>query len=107
MNQADKQEMSNRIAKIIEDDGEYSVRSYSGRGMYGKSCIGITVDFSRDVVKVIDLIIRDFLLADQEDDSYQDFIYNYSQDSMGLGMIMYFPSFPPPDEMDEEEEDED
>lgn len=76
------------LIEVIGDAG-YDTRLYSGRGMYGKKCVGFTVDSTRDMFSAIADII-DYL----DEDILSDFtsVLRYaSYDSMGLGLIIYFP----------------
>lgn len=78
---------------------EYKAREYSGRGMYGKRCLGIEFD-SGSELKVVAQIVRSFVefMGDETDvDALEvcdllDELSNYSTDSMGRGTIMYWPS---------------
>ena len=73
--------------EYISHDMGFKVRSYSGRAMYGKTCIGITGED-------INLLTLGFALAeyyrDHDDDVPYNF-YNYRTDSMGLGQVIYWP----------------
>jgi len=70
-----------------EDAGVNPYAGYSGRFMYGKTCIGIVGDardmmtFTLDVIKVVD---PDF---EENQDAWRDM----RQDNMGLDMIYYWP----------------
>ena len=81
--------------EAIEDVG-YQTRSYSGRGMYGKSCLGFeTTRYQNSIQAVAEIIgnLADTCMYD-DDLELQDFIEMFSDvqsDSMGLGMIIYFP----------------
>ena len=71
----------------------YDPRSYSGRGMYGKECIAISTDDSPAMVG--------FMLGNQfaqqqhaeSDDVRLDAIQDTHSDSLGKGVILYWPSF--------------
>jgi hypothetical protein len=56
------------VEKIRE--AGYEPRSYSGRGMFGKVCVGVDLD---------------------RNDRGEDLPGGASEDSMGLGYIMYWP----------------
>jgi len=75
---------------------------YSGRGMYGKSCVGYDLDSKGDLLSLG--------AALQTEGVLDDFINRASFDSMGMGIIVYFPGIKcedgPADE-DEEDEEED
>ena len=77
----------------LEDLG-YETRSYSGRGMYGKSCLGFVVE-NGDLSKgwVANLIEW---AAEHPDEGFiiAGDVAGYRTDSMGLGQIIYFPQVP-------------
>ena len=84
----------------------YSVRSYSGRGMYGSRCVGIDVDRGLSIASVAFRLAAQ-LVADGEEDVLDDLSYvEWSQDSMGMGAIMYAPSLRWVEESEDEEEEE-
>jgi len=60
--------------------GGFNVRSYSGRGMYGKSCVAVYVDDATDLLKIGVTI----------GETYADL--RAATDSMGRGMVVYWPS---------------
>ncbi len=84
---------ANKLIEYIEDAG-YEARSYTGRGMGSKECVGITHDES--AVKVICDIIH-AAVNYQDDDSLEtvqdlcESLRNASEDSMGLSSIVYWP----------------
>ena len=96
-------------------------RKYSGRGMYGKSCLGFnTSNMIGDTAKIIGKaagLVRDYLeSADSEEDLYEltdnlneviDLFEQSSYDSMGLDMIVYFPSVKWREEWVERDDEED
>jgi len=92
------------LKQACEDHGDVSFRNtYSGRGMYGRQCVGITGD-PGEVSRVVSQVIKDARLADVKDDDF-DFdllvdtlLVEYNEDSMGLGTIMYWPCLEPLDE---------
>lgn len=84
------------------NDANHSARTYSGRGMFGKECVGVTLDrntpeseFIADVIEVI---------ADNEEwDTLREFcslLRDSRGDSMGLGSIIYWPQIEWPDDME-------
>lgn len=110
-------------------DAGLEPRSYSGRAMYGKQCVGVSGDRS-ELENAIKDIINDCLqeafdrgaeeesISNEEEmtqkelevneyaslDELQEFVgklLNYKQDQLGLGMIYYWPSI----EWEEEEEE--
>lgn len=83
---------------------------YSGRGMYGKNCVGITVP------NITDLIALGCSLQVMHDNgeidgaTFGEMTNHASTDNMGRDMIVYWPnvncSDAPADEDEEEEEEE-
>ncbi len=113
-------------------EGGYSVRSYSGRAMYGKECLAIMCDQggspSAFWAHCIDAIIinaedntnlaEDTLALIQKHISdLSNLMFKISEDSMGLGRVFYNPSvtwreeydadFEEPSEDDESDEEGD
>lgn len=68
-----------------QNDGR--LRSYSGRGMYGERCLGITTKQPNSVIE----------------DAGAAGIKGARQDSMGLSTIVYWPNIGVPDYFDEED----
>jgi hypothetical protein len=68
---------------------ERAPRSYSGRGMYGKQCIGVTTDTSEFElgVRLMDHISN----SSHMDVLDLDLLINVSSDSMGRSVIIYWP----------------
>lgn len=85
-------------------------RSYSGRGMYGKTNLATCELSEKKLLKLAMEIGVDYVLDDLEtgEDSYSEFsrvISNYRVDSIGLGIVIYWPDVPW--DIDDEEEWED
>jgi hypothetical protein len=68
--------------------GEFDVRAYSGRGMYGQQCVGVDTEGVGDLMKIAVLLVRHgidpFDVAGLGDALHTD--------SMGRGVILYWPS---------------
>ena len=81
-----------------QDCGDFKVRSYSGRGAFGKTCLAIDGDR-------IDLLILGHTIGTSYDDVDPYDISGARQDSMGLGVVIYWPNIPfeATDETDEED----
>jgi len=74
---------------------DYKLREYSGRGMYGRSCLGVEVN---DLYKI-------FHLGAEVGDSAFD--YDCVRiDNMGMDYILYFPDMDFSNEDLNEEDDE-
>lgn len=65
-----------RLADEVNGDVRYD---YSGRSMYGRECMGITVD-QDNFMRVIEL-------------AGSMGIFGATYDSMGMGMIVYWPKY--------------
>jgi len=80
------------IVELIEGAG-YDARSYSGRFMFGKECLGVTCD---DPIRfMLDVLVH--ARAEDTDDNpvFEDIavvLKNYRTDDMGRSQIIYFPS---------------
>lgn len=79
------------IIEVIADyceSNELEFRTdYSGRGMFGKTCVGVVCDDPiSTVVEIADAI------RDNDFDCASDELGTIRQDSMGLSRIVYFPN---------------
>lgn len=86
------------IINIYNAD-EYDVRRYSGRGMYGRECFGITCDNHQEallifVTECLDIIEQSIDATNQMSFVKEalDILLNYCYDSMGRGEIIYWPN---------------
>ena len=92
----ERMEMDSTIVKVAEYLG-YDVRSYSGRGMNKKTCLGITTN--DDIIQFITGIGRTILYDgyfeeyEMEDrvGTFLDIIEHMKSDHMGQAMIYYWP----------------
>ena len=78
----------NTLQECLEKLADYfgfDVRSYSGRGMYGKTCLAI-------VGEGINLISLGYALGEMDRDIDKYDLDNMRSDSMGLGMVYYWPN---------------
>jgi hypothetical protein len=68
--------------------GDY--REYSGRYMYGKSCPGF--EYESENAAIVDIMSA---IADEDDHDDREWLLlalkKYQIDSLGLGVILYFP----------------
>ena len=76
-------------------------RDYSGRGMYGKECLGFTTD--NEIADCVNIALT---LAPGDVIDAAALFNNSRTDSMGRSTIVYFPSVPWFGEEEEEEENE-
>lgn len=91
------------ILEEVADDLGGTVRSYSGRAMYGRECLGIDTDSS--LGEIFAAVLES---VEGEDDTreLQDAFRGMCSDSMGRGTIYYWPSLPYVGD-DETDEDDD
>tara|TARA_Y100001973_G_scaffold106687_1_gene186522 strand:- start:3691 stop:4002 length:312 start_codon:yes stop_codon:yes gene_type:complete len=86
-------EFDSPIASAIEDlDCEEKLyANYSGRYMYGKTCIGIVGDdVHSDLIQFISSIVS---LVDKEElEEILEYFSDCKMDNMGLNSILYFPN---------------
>ena len=84
------------LKSACEDSGEVSFReSYSGRGMYGRQCVAISGD-AGSCMEIIKQIIKEAHLSmawndDLDFDSVVDILLDWTEDSMGMGVVYYWP----------------
>jgi hypothetical protein len=75
-----------KAAKNLNADRErdmYEVSSYSGRCMYGKTCLSITTPAGHDISRVVMEVGKAYECFGQP-----------KKDSMGLGSVYYWPNIP-------------
>ena len=78
------------IREYCDGEGLDYREDYSGRGMYGRNCIGITCDNPLNTLCKLFAYIVD---SDDDLDGYdvQCTLGEPEQDSMGMNNILYFP----------------
>lgn len=74
-------EEADQLARRLEDNFR---EDYSGRGMFGETCIGFTVDNETDRVH-LDEVLED-VLGGTRAEALRD---SFTTDNMGLGHILY------------------
>ncbi len=74
-----------RLKTIIEAADVGTPRSYSGRGMYGKYCIGVSVDDVSEALAAMTEFCDDTSEA-------ASILRSYRSDSMGRRVIVYWPN---------------
>lgn len=96
--------LSKQIIEACHDIGHEIRNDYSGRCMYGERCFGIETD-GKIPTDIIFFVAREYIdelaMEDVEDDTLEDLervFQDMRSDSMGLGMIYYFPGW----QLDEE-----
>jgi hypothetical protein len=75
-----------QAAKIASTSHTKIYDGYSGRGMYGETCVGFTVRNSRNAAALTAAIVRTL-----DDDVADAMIGRLNTDSLGMGTIVYFP----------------
>jgi len=81
---------------------ECTPRTYSGRAMYGEQCFGIDAPNMREVAKFL-CGLTNALGEDGFEDAVE-FAARMETDSMGLGIVAYFPGVTFADDQDEDSE---
>lgn len=66
---------------------EFTCRSYSGRNMYGETCLAVEVDSS--VGAIVALIVSE--TTDENRDDLVEAMQELRTDAMGMGQVAYFP----------------
>ena len=74
--------------------------AYSGRAMYGRYCLGLPVE---NFTQAAEFFVN---LAEEDADTARSLARNMRTDSLGLGLIVYFPAFESGDHWSNEDEDE-
>ena len=102
-----EQSLKDLLTEMVEigqqnEEFGYNIRTnYSGRAMYGNTCVGVSGD---DPMSFIVECMRNFM--DMGDTDYaSDFfelLQHHKTDSMGRGMIVYFPRWAIDTEEDKE-----
>lgn len=81
------------MIREVQTDEEIEARSYSGRGMYGESCVGVTCDNPFKVIAELAFMAG----SDVAEENYslaQDILQALGEtrsDSMGRSTIIYWP----------------
>lgn len=84
----------NNIENLIEEfcdyEGHLYYPHYSGRGMYGRTCVGI-VTF-QSPIKIVTALFRHLIDEGMDADVIEDLLSDAKSDNMGKDIIVYFPS---------------
>jgi len=78
------------LQHILEDLG-FETMSYSGRGMYGKTCLAIRTESNINLFNLGAEVAQSTLDEDEFVESYPD-IFHPKMDSFGLGIVVYWPN---------------
>lgn len=82
-----KKPTKSRLQAILESTVD-GVRSYSGRAMYGRSCLGVETN---DVGDLFAAVLEE-VEGDDDTREIQDAFRTMRTDAMGRGTIVYFPN---------------
>ncbi len=101
--------MAKHKIQVLAEGAELDVRSYSGRGMYGRECLAIEGASAMDIIaSMLEKISEEGDDAAEAASDLSEALRRSSQDSMGRDMVLYFPHIKFVGEEDEDEdEDED
>ena len=92
---------TNAIAKLVKEiatqmdgeDGNITFQNaYSGRGMYGNTCVAVSGDLG-DCMKVIGEVIKLLHEDDRDDidfDEAVDLLMDFQRDQLGRGVVIYW-----------------
>jgi hypothetical protein len=85
-----------QVKKFIDalEDADYTSKPYSGRGMFGKSCVSVSGGGrdDEDNPPVSAWEIAKDLFTERWDGEF-DNLPAPQQDSLGLGIVLYWPSY--------------
>lgn len=92
----------NTLKDLLELD--YETRSYSGRGMFGKSCLAVALEPGQSPFKVFsDILLNvddEYEEVDEHGKIHNDLALVHKAlrdarvDDLGFGTILYFPTIP-------------
>lgn len=89
------------------DNADVETRSYSGRAMYGRECLGVDVSDFADFLTTYTEALRHQAPSSNNDewwDAIDEGLRSARTDSMGMGIIVYFPGVKYTDEDDDSDE---
>lgn len=69
----------------------FGMRSYSGRGMYGKTCLGLEIDSPLRAVAELVRACADATDPGEAAEVLADALEQAKTDHLGMRMILYFP----------------
>jgi hypothetical protein len=81
-----------RTFQEILTDAGVDTRGYSGRGMFGRVCLGVETREGESFLDILASVLED--LDGDEILTVADGIRGCREDSMGLGGIVYWPNTP-------------
>ena len=96
------------LQTLLEDAGVTGIRSYSGRGMSGRECLGVQLRALSGIGDILGPLLRE-IVRDRDPDRTSDAgevakaFEDVRTDDLGKGTIIYFPNVPFTDDDSEEE----
>jgi hypothetical protein len=102
-------EFTETFIQIIEAAGG-TIRSYSGRGMAGERCVGVTladIEPAMFLLDVLDQAVQDLFVPGNEDgiyDQVRKMLRITRTDKMGHGTVLYWPLVKWPKDREEVED---
>ncbi len=94
-----KLDTTEQLGELLIENLDAAPRPYSGRGMHGKICLGFEYDgikdYLFDCLHLIEYIVINFAETNYETVvTVRELLNSFTQDSLGKGLIIYFPSIP-------------
>ncbi len=96
--------MAKHILQEMLESAGYDCRSYSGRGMFGQTCLGVSCEIGELFQAILGEVNETNLDSLW---SLQKTFREMKTDSMGRGTIVYFPDVEFSDNNSEEEDSDD
>lgn len=95
--------------EAVEEAG-YEARSYSGRAMYGRDCVGVEIPRDESAFNLCAKLVR-AVFDLHGDDAAGDFADDLTElraceDAMGLDTIVYWPRLAWPEDASDDEDDD-
>lgn len=89
--------------KMALEANEYEIRSYSGRSMYGRTCLAVTVEDMSALFKLGAAVYEEMTVTCQKE---ADMLFEIQThwDAMGRQYVVYWPEIPHDAEPEEDEE---
>lgn len=79
-----------QLIECIEAGG-HEARAYSGRGMFGKQCVGFTIE-GHPIAVGAGLMLEAANISDDMANELLEAMESVASDALGLRTIVYFPS---------------
>lgn len=94
------------IEQLLENAG-FEPRSYSGRGMYGKQCLAVEAGSPFDILSAVLEVVSWSDTPKEDADTLAKAFKCVRTDSLGLGVVVYFPNIPYDKVNEDNDEDND